>query len=161
MTIGVDQVVRIQGREFSGRSASMKLNGVGPYVGISTVDWGSKRMPTAVYGMDPSGEPIGSTRGKVEYEPVAIKMLRSTFNMIKPQLALLGKGSYGSAQFIASISLSEGTLLAPEVITFTGCRVAENKGSIDVSSDDPLYATIALFVTGIRENGLGIGAVVE
>lgn len=158
---GIDSVVRIGGREFSGRSASMKLNGVGPYEGIQTVDWGSARKPVAVYGMDTAGEPIGSTRGKTEYKGVAIKMLRTTFNMIKPQLALLGKGSYGSAQFVASIALSEGTLLAPEVVTFTGCRIASNDGSIDVTSDDPLFATIEMFVTGIKENGLGIAAVVE
>ena len=128
---------RINGTPYSWHSQAHFFMGL-PYKGILGVNWKQSREVKIVHAGQQDGTPLGTTAGLYKVESFGFRMLRSSALALKQDLAVLGLGSYGDAQFNYMCQLFEPTLEIPPQLPattlITGCRITgcEDKAELGV-----------------------------
>lgn len=129
--------IRVNNTIYSWTSSVFRMNGVG-YVGISSFEFSDKRERKIVHGAKRDGTPIGKTAGKYIPGLITMKVLKDTWHQkMKVQLAALGQGSYGDAEFVMSAQFVEEAVGSIPISMFaTGCTVEEAKEGHDEGTDE-------------------------
>lgn len=146
--------VRINNIIYSWTSVILKIDG-DRYEGFQSFDGAKeKRERKLVYGARKNGRPLGRTSGKYIPGPVTIKFLKRSANLLLTYLSLKGLGSYGDAEFIAQLQVSEPGYV-PITSTLLDCTIEEANDSAAEGSDELTKDLIIQPLTG-DENGMVI-----
>lgn len=103
-----------------------------------------ERKVKLVHAAQQDGIPVGTTSGLYEVSGVKFTLLRDSANGLLADLAILGLGSYGDAEFTYILQLFEivPTSIPPQVpslpltLTINGCRVTGVEEKAEVGSDE-------------------------
>jgi hypothetical protein len=119
----------VNGHRYSFASIEARFNGI-PFIGFSAINYKPSLKAGMVYGSRP--QPIGRTRGKVEFT-FDFEMYRLEFEVFKATLGAGGIG-YGEIAFDTVVQYAE---LGQPVITDT--IVAARIEEVDLSNADGTY----------------------
>lgn len=143
----------INGHRYSFSSIELIINSLPNVVGFSSINYKPSLKASLVYGSRP--QPLGRTRGKVEYT-FDFEMYRLEFEILK---ATLGAGpfGYGETQFDTIVQYWE---LAQPVVTdkILSARIEE----VDLSNADGPDASkvkVTCSALGIVLNGASIASI--
>lgn len=141
----------INGHRYSFASIEARFNGI-PFIGFSAINYKPSMKAGMVYGSRP--QPIGRTRGKVEFT-FDFEMYRLEFEVLKATLGAGGIG-FGETPFDTVVQYAEIPLY-PTVITDTifAARIEE----VDLSNadgTDPSKVKCTCSALGISLNGVPI-----
>jgi hypothetical protein len=143
-------IIRVNNNEFSYRSCEFKLD-LEPYEGLSSIDFGDKRVPAKVKGMNRSGAPIARTRGDYDLDPLNITFLESTWVQIAAKLTLKGLGSMGNAEVQGTLSVYELGLI-PLLYVFKDMKLTDFK-SAKKEGNEPNMVETAWDIMQLTQNG--------
>lgn len=138
----------INGNRFDYTSLELVVNGV-PYRGVKSLDYDDELSTKKQYGT--SARPLGRNRGVYDASG-SIELYLEEWNAIAPQLAALGNGGIGEANFlITAIYADFGAPAITDVLT--GCRVKKVSASHAQGSAE-LTVKLELDIMDILRNGL-------
>lgn len=145
-------VSRVNGYIYSYTSTSHFFEGV-PYKGVSKVEWKQSRKRVYAGAAQQDGTPLGVTSGVYRVDSLSFTLLRDSADQLRSDLAAIGAGSYGDAQFSYLLQVFEpGNTGLPSSTLITGCVIEEDNESQEFSEDGgPVLVTEftckAMFVT--------------
>jgi len=131
-------IFRLNRTPYSWTSCSHFLNGF-PYKGLTAASFKETREVEIVQDAEQSGVPVGITSGMYKIDSFQLTMLRDTALGFMQDLAVIGLGSYGDAEFSYLLQLFEPTFgtavpSQPQMTLISGCRITgvedkQEKGS--------------------------------
>lgn len=138
----------INGHRFSFASIEAIFNGI-PMIGFTEITYKPSLKAGIVYGSRP--QPLGRTRGKVEYS-FSFKMLRLEFEALKLTLA----GGVGFGEFPFDVIVQYGEIGQPVVTdSIISARIEEAELS-NSDGTDPAQVNVTCSAMGMLLNGAPI-----
>lgn len=156
---------RLNNVRYSWQSCSLKVDGTPIFdEGVQSMDYEVKRERKTVWGARKDGGPIGRTAGKVTYGPVKLVTTREAADVFTSYLALKGLGSYGDAEFIITLQVSEPLVIGsgpsiPIIVVISGCNTDSVKAAN--GGDDESTTEFEIGCMNITENGKDIASLVR
>lgn len=148
-------IVRINNTLYSWNSTRLTINGDPWTGGLLSIDHAEKRERKLVHGGDPAGRPKGWTSGKYSVATLKMKFLKDSAAALKLELAALGAGSFGDAEWLFSLQCVEPVLppslpitLAGGPCTITDCHETREEGV------DELVEEFDIMCLQLLENGV-------
>lgn len=138
----------INGVIYQFSNVEIVLNGK-PYQGITEISYSDTLEPGVLRGTSPFMR--GRTLGQYEAEG-SFTMAKQDFEILKPVLKALGRGGFGEAVFLISVSYrAAGLPLIND--TIEGCRIKHTENSHSSGNTDALVTKCDLSVFRIGWNG--------
>lgn len=149
-------LIRVNNTIYSWTSSRLLING-DPFEGLKAIDYEQKRERKVVHAADKAGRPKGWTSGK--YIPPLVKMrfLKDSAAALKAELAALGAGSYGDAEWLFLLQCLEPVLPPnlPITITAQPCCIVGTREAREEGSDE-LLEEFDVQTLNLLENGLAL-----
>lgn len=143
-------LLRVNDQIFSWNSCEFKAMGA-PFEGIMSIDFDHSRKRKKVMGMRKSGTPLGRTRGKYEPGAVSFRMLATSFDILTDILTPIGAGSYGSAEWVGTLSIAE---IGDKPLVYLFDRLVIDSDKVSAAEGiDEIAVDVTCDVMGISLNG--------
>lgn len=149
-------LVRINNTVYSWSSTRLVING-DPWEGLKAVEYEQKRERKLVHAVDPAGRPKGWTSGKYSVPTLKLKFLKDSAAALKTELAAIGAGSYGDAEWTMILQCTEPVLPPNLPITLTAnpCTIIGARESREEGVDE-LVEEFDVMCLNLLENGLAM-----
>lgn len=144
--------VYINANLFSWHSTILKI-GDENFSGFDNITYAQRRVRGKGWGMSRSGRPRGRTSGKMETDPIKLKGMADTCQLVRAYLQSIASDqtSYGNVIVPISLQLFEPNL--GEIFRlFKDCVLTEENGSHEEGSD-PTKDELSFDVMWIETNG--------
>jgi hypothetical protein len=131
---------RVNGVPYSWTSTASFFAGI-PYKGVTKVDYKESRKRVYVPNQQQDGLPQGITSGVYRVESLSFTLLRDSYEGLAQDLAVLGGGSHGDAQFDYMLQLFEPANQIPSTTLISGCNIEEVSETQEFAEDGGYLVT--------------------
>ena len=150
--------VRINGNQYDWGSITIKVDAE-VYSGFDQISYGDKRERTYSYGTGRHRAPRGRTGGKYTPEPVKLRGMRSTMQVLRAHLASKSPDgrSYGNVEFPICVQYVEpgSATELPMLVELERCVIVGDTTS-DEENTDPSKEEVEISTMLVRRNGLSL-----
>jgi hypothetical protein len=155
-------LVRVNNTLYSWNSTRLTINGDPFTGGLVAVEHAQKRERKLVHGGSPNGTPKGWTSGKYSVPTLKMKFLKDSAAALKAELAVLGAGSYGDAEWLFTLACIEPILPPNLPIMLTGnpCVITDVHETREEGIEE-LVEEFDIMCLELLENGSPLWSVVR